>query len=149
MKQSNQIEPISQEIDQLKKLMKTTIRQNNSVSLSLNLYHAFFENSTLPFFICLFDAGSHDFIEVGASCELLLGYTREEMNGTNMSEYIVDAEDVVSSIRQVEENMNKRKSVNGYENRYWKKGRGKSVRMKWYSDGIDPLKTIAIAVVGD
>lgn len=103
-----------------------------------------FHQSSLPFFVAVFDMHTHKFKEVSESAMGILGYTPNELYGRDWRTLAIP-EDIPDGEIEVETNLRNGKPIMGFHNTYIHKD-GSKIPLVWFTDGIFAGESMCIAI---
>ena len=104
-----------------------------------------FDNESLPFFLCVFDLETLEFLTVSKSCKKVLGYDQSEMEGEKFLKFMANNIEAKKGLDAIDENLEKGKNVSGFKNNYKHKN-GSIVEIIWYTGKGKDSKTFAIGI---
>jgi PAS domain S-box-containing protein len=107
-----------------------------------------FNDENSPVVLVIFDIVRLEFIKVSKSCKKILGYDQNEMEGKEISNFLIP-EDLVRSVEKGTKNMIAGEVVKGFQNKYICKDKKSARLMTWFNGSQNNKKVFAFALPGE
>jgi PAS domain S-box-containing protein len=106
-----------------------------------------FNDENSPILLVVFDSIKLEFIKVSKSSFKILGYKAEEMEGSPLSNYLLD-DDLRKSVTKANQNLLAGEPIEGFENYYLCKNGKNKRKMTWFNGSQNHQKVFALALPG-